>query len=1046
MRYAVKITLMLVIHSNWLLPLEPGDQGRLILWAETSTGTLKKPRGRPRAPAHAFAASASALEKAIQSIVEVPTAAPTVLNILLPALKNLPLPSPSLVHNWDELSGATSPGVKRFKLEGLALKPTDALCLLNRLPAADNLPPHIVLGDDLVFWVTAARLALEILAEQRYLPAIEQVDINHFHARWQPIFDRPQDVVRLSKLVRAMPPAARTGLPAELTGVHTPPPAHYILESFLNTLVDSAVREWHGPNWRPQPGDDVAVCWLNALFSDDSVIQGPYFSLSTLARAHKTWVRQLRAAGDANFRTCLRLDVPETPDQPWSLDFLLQATDDPSLLVEADTVWKSRGKILTYLDHRFDNPQERLLSALGFAAHIFPPLERSLKERRPTAAQLNTQEAYAFLREAMPLLEQSGFGLLVPPWWNKRGAHLGARLKMKTSTNPPDVTSGLLSMQNLVNFNWEIMLGDQALSRDEFDALVHLKSPLAQIRGQWVALNPEEIEAAIRFWEKRQADHQTTVLDALVWGLSGESDTSAIDGLGVDDVEVTGWLGELLDRLKSGDTFDLIPQPEKLTGRLRPYQERGFSWIVFMRDWGLGACLADDMGLGKTIQAICLFLHTRRDNGHLPSALVICPTSVVGNWQREVNRFAPDLKVLIHHGGGRATGDEFLSQSAKHDIVLTSYGLARRDGDLLGRVQWSTLVLDEAQNIKNPAAKQTQVIRRIPAFFRLALTGTPVENRLSELWSIMHFLNPGYLGSQKSFRTHYSLPIERYKDNLATSQLRQLVSPFILRRLKTDDNIIQDLPEKMEMKVYCNLTPEQATLYQAVVEDSLRQMEEAEEGEHDMQRRGLVLSTLMKLKQICNHPALFLGDKSALPERSGKLARLTEMLEEVLSVDERALIFSQFSSMGEMLKVHLQEVFGREVLFLYGGTPRKQRERMIERFQSEKHAPSIFILSLKAGGVGLNLTAANHIFHFDRWWNPAVEQQATDRAFRIGQTRNVQVHKYISVGTLEENIDQLIESKKELADSVVSTSENWLTELSTDDLRQILTLRSESAD
>ena len=384
---------MLVIHSNWLLPLEPGDQGRLSLWAETSAGTLKKPRGRPRAPAHAFAASASVLEKALQSIVELPTATPTNLNILLPALKNLPLPSPSLVHNWDELSGATSPGVKRFKLEGLALKPTDALYLLNSLPAADSLPPHIVLGDDLVFWVTAARLALEILAGQRYLPAIEQVDINHFHARWQPTFDRPEDAVRLSTLVRALPPAARAGLPVELTGEHTPPPAHYILENFLNTMVDSAVREWHGSNWRPQPGDDVAVSWINALFSDDPVIQGPYFSLSTLARAHKTWVRQLRAAGDANFRTCLRLDVPDTPDQPWSLDFLLQAADDPSLLVEADTVWKSRDKILTYLDHRFDNPQERLLSALGFAARIFPPLERSLKERRPTAAQLNTQEA-----------------------------------------------------------------------------------------------------------------------------------------------------------------------------------------------------------------------------------------------------------------------------------------------------------------------------------------------------------------------------------------------------------------------------------------------------------------------------------------------------------------------------------------------------------------------------------------------------------------------------------------------------------------------------
>jgi len=471
-----------------------------------------------------------------------------------------------------------------------------------------------------------------------------------------------------------------------------------------------------------------------------------------------------------------------------------------------------------------------------------------------------------------------------------------------------------------------------------------------------------------------------------------------------------------------------------------------------MRRWGLGACLADDMGLGKTIQAIAIFLYERsqteptqsRPKG--PPSLVICPTSVAGNWQREIARFAPQLRTLIHHGAERAAGEEFIEQTEEHDVIITSYGLARRDGDLLSKIDWGTLVLDEAQNIKNPSAKQTQAIRRIPAAFRLAMTGTPVENRLSELWSIMHFLNPGYLGSQKGFRVDFSKPIERYHDQTATRQLRQRVGPFILRRLKTDSTIIQDLPEKMEMKVYCTLTPEQATLYQAVVEDSLKQLEAAEEKGDDMQRRGLVLSTLMKLKQVCNHPAQFLADGSELPARSGKLIRLTEMLEEVLSVDDRALVFSQFSSMGEMLKTYLQETFGREVLFLHGGTPRKARERMVERFQANgdsiRTSPPIFILSLKAGGVGLNLTAANHVFHFDRWWNPAVEQQATDRAFRIGQTRDVQVHKYICGGTLEENIDQLIESKRALAESVVASGESWLTELSTDELRQILTLRS----
>ncbi len=581
------------------------------------------------------------------------------------------------------------------------------------------------------------------------------------------------------------------------------------------------------------------------------------------------------------------------------------------------------------------------------------------------------------------------------------------------------------------------MLGGQALTREEFEALVRLKMPLVQIRGQWVALNPEEIEAAIRFWEKRQAEAQMSVLEAILWGLSEEGQ---VEGLPVEGVEVTGWLGALLKRLKEGERPEELPQPAGLAGQLRPYQRRGFSWLAFMRRWGLGACLADDMGLGKTIQSIALFLYDRERAERGPPALVVCPTSVAGNWQREIQRFAPKLHTLLHHGPGRATGEEFLEQAKEHDVVITSYGLARRDADLLAQVHWGVVVLDEAQNIKNPSAKQTQAVRRLSADFRLALTGTPVENRLFELWSIMHFLNPGFLGPQQRFCKQFALPIERYHDPKATRRLQRLVGPFILRRVKTDPTIIQDLPEKLEMKVFCNLTPEQATLYEAIVQDSLRQIEESE----GIQRKGLVLSTLMKLKQICNHPAQFLGDRSELAGRSGKLARLTEMLEEALAVGDRALIFTQFATMGEMLKAYLQETFGREVLFLHGGTPRKQRERMIQRFQDDGRGPPFFVLSLKAGGLGLNLTGANHVFHFDRWWNPAVEDQATDRAFRIGQTRDVQVHKFLCIGTLEENIDALIESKKALAASIVTADESWLTELSTDELREILTLRPEA--
>jgi SNF2 family DNA or RNA helicase len=380
-------------------------------------------------------------------------------------------------------------------------------------------------------------------------------------------------------------------------------------------------------------------------------------------------------------------------------------------------------------------------------------------------------------------------------------------------------------------------------------------------------------------------------------------------------------------------------------------------------------------------------------------------------------------------------------------MILTSYALVRRDFETLKQIDWFGIILDEAQNIKNPETRQTQAIRQLRAGFRIALTGTPVENRLSELWSIMHFLNPGYLGPRQGFRKQFGAPIERYGDEGATHQLRKMTTPFILRRVKTDPSVIQDLPDKLEMKTYCTLSEEQATLYEAVVQSSLEEVNEAT----GIQRRGLVLSMLLKLKQICNHPAQFLhqinesapADAGKEAERSGKLSRLVEMLEEAVSVGDRVLIFTQFAEMGQMLKQQLQQQLGVSTLFLHGGTPAEKRAVMVNRFQDDPEGPPVFILSLKAGGTGLNLTRASHVFHFDRWWNPAVENQATDRAFRIGQQQNVQVHKFVCVGTIEEMIDDMIENKKALAESVVGSGENWLTELSTTELRDLVTLRRE---
>ncbi|HEY9747583.1 MAG TPA: SNF2-related protein, partial [Allocoleopsis sp.] len=456
----------------------------------------------------------------------------------------------------------------------------------------------------------------------------------------------------------------------------------------------------------------------------------------------------------------------------------------------------------------------------------------------------------------------------------------------------------------------------------------------------------------------------------------------------------------------------------------------------------------------NTIQTIAFLLHLKEQAALEQPTLLVCPTSVLGNWEREVKKFGPTLKVIVHHGDKRPKGKAFAKAVKDQHLVITSYALIQRDLKDLQSIKWQGVVLDEAQNIKNPEAKQSQAVRQLENHFRIALTGTPVENRLSELWSILDFLNPGYLGPKNFFQRRFAIPVERYGDTASLKTLRSLVQPFILRRLKSDRSIIQDLPDKQEMTIFCGLTAEQAKLYQQAVDASLAEIESAE----GIKRRGMILALLVKLKQICNHPTLLKDEgggrkdetktTSSFKSRSGKLQRLEEMLEEILSTSEevganradRALIFTQFAEWGKLLQDHLQKQLKQEVFFLYGSTSKKQREEMVDRFQYDPQGPRIFILSLKAGGVGLNLTRANHVFHFDRWWNPAVENQATDRVFRIGQTRNVQVHKFVCNGTLEEKIHELIESKKALAEQVVGAGEHWLTELDTDQLRNLLLL------
>ncbi|MEW5869659.1 MAG: DEAD/DEAH box helicase [Chloroflexota bacterium] len=1073
---------MLVLHAHWQTPRSPTDTGGIIFWAETSiTAPPAWQRGRlsrhPRPRQHPFCAPPADVLAVLVRDGSPPEHKESRVTLRLPTTRTGPQPSPKLVHAWD-LDEGRKPFLAPWIVKGLRLSPTEAISLLVQLPTlsqdSETGASLFTLSDDARYWHTAATLVLETLAGQKLVPLLVQTDAKgrdpketRFVARWMPVLDGPKDGPRLALLERAMPAVCRAEIDSNTRNRRRnqpsprpdPPSSRALLTSFLNTTCDALARTWgqpYGPGVKFYE-DDPARRWLVALFNSDPFVKAALAQLQSQAASQRAWLRNLHIAGDANFRITFRLEAPgqqsEKARPDWQLHFLLQARDDPSLLIPAEAVWQTRGNVLSQLNHRFEQPQEKLLAGLGHAARLFPPIASSLKHKRPNQLNLETQQAYAFLRETAPLLEEAGFGLLVPPWWNKPGSRLGVRLRLKSPQPSSEVIShSQLSLQNLVTYEWELSIGDTTLTEEEFRALAALKTPLVQIRGQWVQLDAEQIEAAIQFWQKQEMSGEFGLLDALQYTLGAQTTQG---GLPVDEVIPEGWLAEWMARINQSEALSELPQPAGLRGELRPYQRYGYSWLAFLRRWRLGACLADDMGLGKTIQAIALLLYEKEALGALPApSLLVCPTSVVTNWEREVQRFAPTLTTLTHQGANRLRGEEFIQAAASVDMVLTSYALVRQDTETLQEVNWLGVILDEAQNIKNPSAKQTQAARKLVSDFRLALTGTPVENRLSELWSIMHFLNPGYLGSRQEFRNDFALPIERYGDSQATQRLKALVNPFILRRVKTDPRVIQDLPEKLEVKVFCNLTEEQATLYQAVVAEVMKQLEDSEGEETSrMQRRGLVLSMLMQLKQVCNHPMQYLhqGGKdgsSSSPEmeiggRSGKLERLVELLEEILSEGDRALIFTQFAEMGELLAGYLPQAVGGAVQFLHGGTPTRLRDQMVRRFQEDAHGPSIFILSLKAGGTGLNLTNANHVFHFDRWWNPAVEDQATDRAFRIGQKRNVQVHKFITVGTLEEMIDEMIESKKGLAEAVVGSGEQWLTELTTEQLREVVTLRKQ---
>ena len=1064
---------MIALHGLW------SRDSKLCVWGEDSESPARAQRRRggrpakPRARKHPFACAVRDLAGAFEALgvsLEPDAFLERELHLMLPSFDEGPQHSPQLLRRDEEGRLGSPELLDLWVVPAIGLRPAAALELLLGQPAAGYAggapdPKGVALGDSLRFLAEAGRLALELVARGRLLPGVVRREEGSL-AWWRVMPGDPEDSERMRMLVAAMPPLVR----AEIASSEEPNAPEAVVGDLLGTFVDACARSFLADGLtgrragrRSKRKLPVVDAWLAALTDPAPVaVDAHERELAVLAEELDEW-RQAgeRYAEHRMFRTCFRLCEPDEPDEPadWRVEILLQAKDDPSVLIGAEEVWRSNGDGLKALGHRLADPQERLLGGLGHALRLWPGLEPALREAAPTGVDLAPEAAIGFVRDAAPALEQAGFGVLAPPWWNKR---LRLSLKMEPFDEIEE-GSGLFGLDGLCAYQWRIAVGDATLTLAELRELAALKLPLVMARGRWIVLRPEDVEAALAFFERRaergQAPAGELIRESLELGAGAQTKT---DSLPVE-IEAGGWLKELLGTGVERKLRE-VPTPATLDGELRPYQQRGLAWLSFLSSLGLGACLADDMGLGKTVQLLALLLAERehaarqrnggQSNGstrtpasqtktvtgnprrkRLAPTLLVCPMSVVGNWEREAQRFAPSLRVHVHHGPERLTEKKFAREARASDLVITTYALATRDRETLGATKWERIALDEAQNIKTIDTKQTRAIRSLPARHRVALTGTPVENRLTELHSIMDFLNPGLLGPAATFKRCYARPIERYRDEHATAQLRQATGPFILRRLKTDKQIIGDLPEKIEMRVDCNLTKEQASLYEAVVEEMLAKAAQAE----GIERSGIILAALIKLKQVCNHPAHLLKDRSDLAGRSGKLARLEEILAEALAEGDRVLCFTQFTEFGHMLRTHLQERLGREVMFLHGGTSRSARDEMVRRFQSED-GPAVFVLSLKAGGIGLNLTAANHVVHFDRWWNPAVEDQATDRAFRIGQKKNVQVRKLTCVGTLEERIDTLINRKKDLADRIVGTGEAWITELDTSQLRELVTL------
>jgi SNF2 domain-containing protein/SNF2 helicase protein/helicase-like protein len=896
------------------------------------------------------------------------------------------------------------------------------------IPLGEALPALLALGPDeqagppmrrsARVWAAAAAAGVGLVARGRLLPTVGADDTDVWRAG--PL--DPADLSWLRELAAAFPPAAHAlAIPGSRPIRLRSPDA--LIRDLWDAIADMIARSPAAPRTtasrafaaaEPTRVSDLAE-WL--ADTSDGLSAGARLGLRIEAVATPPV-----ADDEEDYPGATEEDPAEGPggsdgeDGPapeFRLVLQLRSNADPSLIVDAAALWSQPETVLS----RFGSQAETdLLLALRRGAAIWPPLAQVLEQASPSVIDLDDDAVTSLLGPAAEELAGTGIEVL----WPSSMVGDGLKLRAVPTPAPEKLTEAGFGLAALLDFRWQLTLDGALLDADEIAALAEAKRPLIRLRGRWVILDPALLDRL-----RRPPRTRMRTSEALGAVLAGSAE---IDGETVE-VVAEGSLADLAARV-AGIASAPVPlePPQGLVATLRPYQQRGLTWLAAMCDTGLGGCLADDMGLGKTIQVIALHLH-RREVKAGPT-LVVCPASLLGTWEHEVRRFAPEIPVRRYHGGGR-----HLQDLAVDEVVLVTYGVVLRDSARLAEVGWGLVVADEAQHAKNPLSRTARELRAVPAPARVALTGTPVENRLSELWSILDWTTPGLLGHLESFTRRVAVPVERYRDAEATARFAALIRPFLLRRKKTDPGIAPELPRKTETDLFVPLTAEQVTLYEAMVRETM----EAIETRQGIERAGLVFKLLTALKQICNHPAQYLKQPGPLAGRSGKLAAFDELTDVILAGGESMLVFTQYTQMATLLQQHL-DARGIGSLFLHGGVPVPRREELVARFQAGK-AP-VFLLSLKAGGTGLTLTRATHVLHYDRWWNPAVEDQATDRAYRIGQDRPVQVHRLIAEGTLEDRIAALLETKRELANAVIGSGEGWIAELSDAELAELVSLRA----